>query len=302
MTSKGAAEFSDEDEDTVVGLLAAAGVAIGNARSFDDARRRERWLARRPGASPATIDVIEGPRLIVNAVRDAGSCSDVILALRIDVKDADALITQADEDAWARVDAAAGPEAEKLLHQRLRQLPGFRDLTRDGTKALLKLDLFRPADPDRATAVIWLRVGPEQVGLLILSRPRTIGWLMAKWSRPQPSPTRLRWPWCTHRPSTTDTGWRLLRSGPHRPGLARPCHPTHLRRRAGLQSIVRRLPDEGAANRIRRYIGDLDAPITDIRNTIFSLQHKPYGGKRSLRDDLLVSLTTRQTPSDSTHR
>lgn len=56
----------------------------------------------------------------------------------------------------------------------------------------------------------------------------------------------------------------------------------------GLQSIVRRLPDEGAANRIRRYIGDLDAPITDIRNTIFSLQHKPYGGKRSLRDDLLV--------------
>ncbi len=41
---QGAAEFSDEDEDTVVGLLAAAGVAIGNARSFDDARRRERWL------------------------------------------------------------------------------------------------------------------------------------------------------------------------------------------------------------------------------------------------------------------
>ena len=41
----GGAEFDEEDEQVVVALAAAAGVAIENARLYDDARRREQWLA-----------------------------------------------------------------------------------------------------------------------------------------------------------------------------------------------------------------------------------------------------------------
>src|SRR5205823_8344664 len=42
---QGGAEFDEEDERVVVALAAAAGVAVENARLYDDARRRERWLA-----------------------------------------------------------------------------------------------------------------------------------------------------------------------------------------------------------------------------------------------------------------
>jgi GAF domain-containing protein len=37
-------DFTAEDEGLAVALAAAAGVAIENARLYDDARRRARWL------------------------------------------------------------------------------------------------------------------------------------------------------------------------------------------------------------------------------------------------------------------
>ncbi|MBO8186462.1 GAF domain-containing sensor histidine kinase [Streptomyces sp. DW4-2] len=42
---QGAAEFDADDEAVLRTLAAAAGVAIDNARLYDDARRRQRWLA-----------------------------------------------------------------------------------------------------------------------------------------------------------------------------------------------------------------------------------------------------------------
>ena len=41
---RGATEFTAEDEDTVVALAAQAGVAIENARLYEETRRREAWL------------------------------------------------------------------------------------------------------------------------------------------------------------------------------------------------------------------------------------------------------------------
>src|SRR5215469_720335 len=41
---QGGAEFDEEDEAVLVALGAAAGVAIGNARLYEEARRQQRWL------------------------------------------------------------------------------------------------------------------------------------------------------------------------------------------------------------------------------------------------------------------
>ena len=41
---KGGQDFTPEDEDLAVALAAAAGVAIQNARLFDDSNRRQKWL------------------------------------------------------------------------------------------------------------------------------------------------------------------------------------------------------------------------------------------------------------------
>ena len=41
---EGGAEFDEEDEALLVALAAAAGVAIDNAKLYEEARRQQRWL------------------------------------------------------------------------------------------------------------------------------------------------------------------------------------------------------------------------------------------------------------------
>jgi signal transduction histidine kinase len=81
------AAFDEEDESLVTALSAAAGVAIENARLFDEARRQQRWLrassevTRRLLAGAAVEDVLEfvteqtlemtGADLVVLALPDA---------------------------------------------------------------------------------------------------------------------------------------------------------------------------------------------------------------------------------------
>lgn len=73
----GGQDFTPEDEDLAVALAAAAGIAIQNARLFDDSRRRQKWLeagmelsdllisARRPGEAE-TLDLVADTALRVS--------------------------------------------------------------------------------------------------------------------------------------------------------------------------------------------------------------------------------------------
>src|SRR3954449_2155878 len=66
-------EFSDEDEEIVIALAAAAGVAIDNARLFALAQRRERWLAAAAeitGVLLGTVRRTEALRLIARRARE----------------------------------------------------------------------------------------------------------------------------------------------------------------------------------------------------------------------------------------
>jgi len=78
-------QFDEEDEAVVVALAAAAGVAIENARLYDEARRRQRWLQASAevtgrllsGASPG--EVLD---LVTQQVLDMAGADMVTLALR----------------------------------------------------------------------------------------------------------------------------------------------------------------------------------------------------------------------------
>jgi signal transduction histidine kinase len=78
------AEFDEEDEAVVVALAAAAGVAIENARLYEESRRRQRWLqasaevSRRllSGADPA--EVLD---LVTEQVLEMAGADLVVLAL-----------------------------------------------------------------------------------------------------------------------------------------------------------------------------------------------------------------------------
>jgi signal transduction histidine kinase len=84
---QGAAEFTEDDEEIVVALAAAAGVAIDNARLFALATRRERWLAAAAEITAALLGTVhrtEALRLIARRAREVAG-ADLVLVLLYDV-------------------------------------------------------------------------------------------------------------------------------------------------------------------------------------------------------------------------
>src|SRR5260370_14433579 len=71
-------EFDEEDEAVLVALAAAAGVAIDNARLYDEARRQQRWLA---ATSEVTRALLSGA--------DVGEALELITARALEMSRAD---------------------------------------------------------------------------------------------------------------------------------------------------------------------------------------------------------------------
>jgi signal transduction histidine kinase len=83
---QGADEFSDDDEEIVGALAAAAGVAIDNARLFALAQRRERWLAATAEITSVLLGTVrrtEALELIARRAREVSE-ADMVLVLLYD--------------------------------------------------------------------------------------------------------------------------------------------------------------------------------------------------------------------------
>jgi signal transduction histidine kinase len=100
----GGGEFDDEDQAVVVALAAAAGVAIENARLYEVARRRQRWLQ-------ASAEVT---RLLLTGA-DVGGVLDLVTQQVLEMSGADlAVLALPDESGRSLVIRhAAGLDAER---------------------------------------------------------------------------------------------------------------------------------------------------------------------------------------------
>jgi len=81
---QGAAEFTEDDEEIVVALAAAAGVAIDNARLFDLAQRRERWLAAAAEITAVLLGNVrraDALRLVARRAREVADAELVLVLL-----------------------------------------------------------------------------------------------------------------------------------------------------------------------------------------------------------------------------
>jgi two-component system, NarL family, sensor histidine kinase DevS len=81
---RGGVQFDEEDEAVLVALAAAAGVAIENARLYDEARRRQRWLAATAEVTRTLLsgaNVSDALDLIATSALDMSGADLVLLAL-----------------------------------------------------------------------------------------------------------------------------------------------------------------------------------------------------------------------------
>lgn len=110
---QGAAEFTDDDEEIVVALAAAAGVAIENARLYEVAHRRERWLAATAEITTVLLGEVrrtDALRLVARRAREVAEAQLVLVLLY------DEDTGQLGVEVAASADAApAGPGVDDLV-------------------------------------------------------------------------------------------------------------------------------------------------------------------------------------------
>jgi signal transduction histidine kinase len=101
-----AAEFTDDDEQIVVALAAAAGVAIENARLYELANRRERWLTATAEITTLLLGEVHRTtalQLVASRARDvAGAILVLVLLHDEETGDVTVEVVDAEDSALAR--------------------------------------------------------------------------------------------------------------------------------------------------------------------------------------------------------
>jgi signal transduction histidine kinase len=158
--------FTAEDEDVVVALAAAAAVAVDNAGLYEDARRRERWMAAAQEVSTAMLSGAEEDEALRLIARRAREVADAC---------ASALVLPGWEGQWV-LEIADGDAAEGLIGSVMppdgravsvvRSGRGLRvgELSTEPSMLLPALRAFGPA------LYAPLVAGEEHVGVLMLLR------------------------------------------------------------------------------------------------------------------------------------
>ncbi|WP_411574768.1 GAF domain-containing protein [Streptomyces fradiae] len=276
---RGGAEFDADDEVVLSTLAVAAGVAIENARLYEQARRRERWLA---ASAEVTRRLLSGrPRAEVLELilcRARGNVQADLGFVAVPVTGTRRL----------RVALAAGEEADRH-HGTL--LPEHDVYVRSALRAshpVTSTDI-ESDERTREDTARWSGLGPAVAvplgsgdahrGALVLVRAKgrppfddeETGPLMGFAGQ-----AALAMELAERRRDAEQIA--LLED---RDRIARDLHDLAIQRLFAtgmtLQSAQRFVDHPQAADRLRRAVDDLDATIAIIRSSIFGLSHHPSG-------------------------
>jgi signal transduction histidine kinase len=292
---RGGGEFTKQDEDLVVALAAAAGIAVENARLYDETRRRERWLSASTEVAALLLGGAEPSATIQLVVDKAG-----------DIADADATFLMLRDDPTAinrlTVRAANGEGTEAFIGH------GY---TLAGTLAGEVFEAGMPrafadgaatfeAVSDPATSaqfrgpgvMVPLTAGGQVRGVLsVVRHPGAVPFGEAD--------VRMVHTFASQAALVVEfsrvTGDRQrLAIFEDRDRIARDLHDLIIQRLfatgLGLQALMPRAQPLEIAQKISGYVDDLDTTIHDVRKTIFSLQ-EPEERPVGLRGEILRTLT-----------
>ncbi|MGQ0841716.1 GAF domain-containing protein [Actinokineospora sp.] len=292
----GGRSFTQDDEDAVVALAAAAGMAIDNARLYDKSHRREQWLratnevtailrtgppeqgaldllVRRareiPDAVLAVAAVPDGPEHLVLRAVD-GDLADLLVGVRLPV------LASLSGDVFS---TCRGRLIEDVAAAAFTRSSTTYDQLPDGIKAL------GPA------VIVPLSTGQQPLGVLIVAKNRG------------PAPfddddLRMVASYAGHAALAIEfahaqQGRQRLVLLEERDRIARDLHDLVIQRLfaigLGLQGTIRTMEPAGGA-RLGEFVAEIDQTIREIRRSIFSLQ-QPANGPYSLRGEILRAIS-----------
>lgn len=275
-------DFTTEDEALCIALAAAAGIAIENARLFEESRRRQLWLE-------AGMEISEQLMSAMHA-EDSESL-DLVTDRALEVSgSALAVIAMPNGTNTLRCRTSMGVQA-LAAGQELPLTATVARLLQSGESAVGDAeDVLGPELGEKLGPVLISALGHTgaNYGLLILARPRG--------AAPYPQ---------SDLDATAVFGSRialaleLVRShqlreqhvvSTDRDRIARDLHDLVIQRlfAAGLsiQSLRRFTNDKAAHQRISAVTTELDETIRELRDTIYSL-HKESGGREPLSSRIL---------------
>jgi signal transduction histidine kinase len=282
-------QFDEEDQSLLVALAAAAGVAIENARLYDEARRQQRWMTASAevtrmllsGASPE--DALE---LITQTSLEISGADLVVLAL------------PTPDGRQLQIEHAAGSGAPEALGLVL-PAKGSASGAVLATGELLMLETFSEDDRVARSAREHMHLGPAVV--LPLGKPGNVRGVLTAGRAPGSMPLA---PAAVEMLTTFATQAAIaLELAEHRKQaeqvavfedrdrIARDLHDLVIQRLyatgMSLQGSVSMMPGP-AAERVGQAVDSLDETIREIRTSIFALQSRPETRLPGLRARILA--------------
>ncbi|AOW93320.1 histidine kinase [Rhodococcus sp. WMMA185] len=277
-------EFTDEDEVILRALATSAGVAIENARLFEESRTRERWLS---AVASITSRLLVGGslddtlRTLAGQVRELSSGEEVFIVVTLGEG---AVVSAADD-----CDAAARP-LDDAFRTATQEEP-IADVQRSRTPALLTgLEGFAPFSPKAGrAAALPLSTASGVGGVLVVTARGNAPWDPDEITRLESVAdlAAIAVEFAAHQSKQ-----RLLSVLADRDRIARDLHDNVIQRLFATGMSLRStqaigdVPD-GVQSVVANAVEQLDRTVREIRTTIFDLHASGAASETSLRRRLL---------------
>ena len=288
---RGGGEFTEDDEAVLTALGAAAGVAVENARLYEEAKRQQRWLQASSELMVALLSGATTEAVLGDLTRQA-----------LELSGAD-LVTLALPDSGGRRLTLEYAEGDGAAQARGLVVPAGNSLSGQvlGSGEPIAVENFA-ADPRTAdvTRIAMGHIGPA--ALFPLGAPGNVRGVLTVGRRQgkpplQQSAVAVVAAFAAQAATTLELAARRadaeqLSLFEDRDRIARDLHDLVIQRLyatgMSLEGTMPMISRPEVADRVRNAVDAMDDTIRDIRATIFALQSRTRAGAPRLRTEILV--------------
>ena len=288
LTRSGIEPFTAQDEGLLQALAATAGIAIENARLFEEGRLRQEWLA---ASTEVTRRVLAGDESALRLIaRSVHSLAGADLTTVVTQADAELVVAVAEGREAAGMEEARYAAAGTLSEQVIQSGRPVRLADAEDTRSVGDRTIYLTGQ---------VRVGPVMV-LPLLGREAVRGALVVMRGRHRRPFTRVDAEMATTFANHGSVALELAEARrdqqrvlllEDRARIARDLHDHVIQQvfAAGLvvQATASRLRDGASVTALQEVVGNLDDAIKQIRISIFQLQPPVPGGLRAAVMDVV---------------